>query len=166
MSHLTVTKFAHVHTDFGTVDTESITDYSSLLPVELLPAGEICSASASRFARGGLDATRSSSPSWLPAAEALVTDPTVPVDANSSMRAGRGCGSSPTSRWATTTSTSTHAGDAGIAVTNTPDVLTNATAELALTLTLAAARRLTDAERDLRDGRWTAGPRAISVASS
>jgi glyoxylate reductase len=42
----------------------------------------------------------------------------------------------------------------GIAVTNTPDVLTNATAELALALSLAAARRMTEAEADLRTGRW------------
>src|SRR2546423_1750220 len=38
----------------------------------------------------------------------------------------------------------------GIAVTNTPGVLTNATAELALALTLAAARRLGEAEGELR----------------
>lgn len=42
----------------------------------------------------------------------------------------------------------------GVAVTNTPDVLTNATAELALALTLAAARRMSEAEGDLRAGRW------------
>jgi glyoxylate reductase len=42
----------------------------------------------------------------------------------------------------------------GVVVTNTPDVLTDATAELALALTLAAARQLTAAEADLRDGRW------------
>ncbi len=42
----------------------------------------------------------------------------------------------------------------GVVVTNTPDVLTEATAELALALTLAAARRMSDAERDLRAGRW------------
>jgi glyoxylate reductase len=42
----------------------------------------------------------------------------------------------------------------GVAVTNTPDVLTNATAELALALTLAAARRVSEAEADLRSGRW------------
>lgn len=42
----------------------------------------------------------------------------------------------------------------GVIVTNTPDVLTNATAELALALTLAAARLLSEAERDLRAGRW------------
>jgi glyoxylate reductase len=42
----------------------------------------------------------------------------------------------------------------GVAVTNTPDVLTNATAELALALTLAAARHMSEAEADLRGGRW------------
>jgi glyoxylate reductase len=42
----------------------------------------------------------------------------------------------------------------GVVVTNTPDVLTNATAELALTLMLAAARRLGEAERIVRGGRW------------
>jgi glyoxylate reductase len=43
----------------------------------------------------------------------------------------------------------------GVIVTNTPDVLTEATAELAIALTLAAARRMSDSERDLRAGRWT-----------
>jgi glyoxylate reductase len=43
----------------------------------------------------------------------------------------------------------------GVPVTNTPGVLTNATAELALALTLAAARRLNEGEADLRAGRWT-----------
>ncbi len=42
----------------------------------------------------------------------------------------------------------------GVAVTNTPDVLTNATAELALALSLAAARHMSEAEADLRGGRW------------
>jgi len=42
----------------------------------------------------------------------------------------------------------------GIAVTNTPGVLTNATAELALALTVAAARRINEAEAELRAGRW------------
>src|SRR5204862_3934737 len=43
----------------------------------------------------------------------------------------------------------------GVAVTNTPGVLTNATAELALALTLAAARLITAAESELRAGRWS-----------
>lgn len=44
---------------------------------------------------------------------------------------------------------------AGVAVTNTPDVLTEATAELAFTLMLAAARRLGEGERLVRSGQWT-----------
>ncbi|MCD6679364.1 MAG: D-glycerate dehydrogenase [Burkholderiaceae bacterium] len=42
----------------------------------------------------------------------------------------------------------------GIAVTNTPDVLTEATADLAWALLMAAARRLSETERWLREGRW------------
>lgn len=42
----------------------------------------------------------------------------------------------------------------GVTVTNTPDALTNATAELALALAMAAARDLPKAERDLRAGTW------------
>jgi glyoxylate reductase len=43
---------------------------------------------------------------------------------------------------------------AGIAVTNTPDVLTEATAELAFTLLLAAARRLPEADALIRSRTW------------
>ena len=42
-----------------------------------------------------------------------------------------------------------------IVVTNTPDVLTGTTADFAFTLLMAAARRLVEADRYLRDGRWT-----------
>jgi glyoxylate reductase len=44
---------------------------------------------------------------------------------------------------------------AGVCVTNTPDVLTEATAELAFTLLLAVARRLGEGERLVRSGAWT-----------
>lgn len=44
---------------------------------------------------------------------------------------------------------------AGLIVTNTPDVLTDATAELALLLMLMAARRAGEGERELRAGDWT-----------
>ena len=42
----------------------------------------------------------------------------------------------------------------GVAVTNTPDVLTEATADLAFALVLAAARRLGEGERMVRAGQW------------
>lgn len=44
---------------------------------------------------------------------------------------------------------------AGIAVTNTPDVLTDATADIAMTLLLMATRRAGEGERELRAGEWT-----------
>ncbi|MBA3393259.1 MAG: D-glycerate dehydrogenase [Deltaproteobacteria bacterium] len=44
---------------------------------------------------------------------------------------------------------------AKIAVTNTPDVLTEATAECAFALMLAAARRLGEGERLVRSGQWS-----------
>lgn len=43
---------------------------------------------------------------------------------------------------------------AGIAVTNTPDVLTDTTADLAIMLMLMVARRAGEGERELRAGRW------------
>lgn len=43
----------------------------------------------------------------------------------------------------------------GIIVTNTPDVLTNTTADLAFGLLIATARRMMEAEDTLRKGQWT-----------
>ena len=43
----------------------------------------------------------------------------------------------------------------GITVTNTPDVLTETTADLALALMLAVARRLPEADTYVRSGSWT-----------
>ena len=43
----------------------------------------------------------------------------------------------------------------GIVVTNTPGVLTDATADLAMTLILMTARRASEGERELRSGRWS-----------
>jgi len=43
----------------------------------------------------------------------------------------------------------------GVVVTNTPDVLTDATAELAILLMLMVARSAGEGERELREGLWT-----------
>ncbi len=43
----------------------------------------------------------------------------------------------------------------GVAVSNTPDVLTDATADLAMTLLLMVARRTGEGERHVRSGQWT-----------
>lgn len=45
-------------------------------------------------------------------------------------------------------------GGAGVLVTNTPGVLTETTADFGFALVMAAARRITEAERWLRDGHW------------
>ena len=44
---------------------------------------------------------------------------------------------------------------AGVSVSNTPEVLTEATADLAMTLLLMTARRAGEGERHVRSGRWT-----------
>ncbi|MDO5370625.1 D-glycerate dehydrogenase [Paracoccus sp. (in: a-proteobacteria)] len=46
-------------------------------------------------------------------------------------------------------------GQHGIVVTNTPDVLSECTADLAMTLLLMVARRAGEGEREIREGRWT-----------
>jgi glyoxylate reductase len=104
---------------------------------------------------GGIDVTRDELLELARGADAIVADPTVAIDEAVLDAAGPGLRivanfavgydnvDVEACRWR------------GVAVTNTPDVLTNATAELALTLTLAAARRTTEAEADLRAGRWT-----------
>jgi glyoxylate reductase len=43
----------------------------------------------------------------------------------------------------------------GMVVTNTPDVLSECTADIAMTLMLMVARRAGEGERELRAGRWT-----------
>ncbi len=42
----------------------------------------------------------------------------------------------------------------GVVITNTPDVLTDTTADFAWTLLMSAARRLAEADRFVRDGKW------------
>ena len=49
----------------------------------------------------------------------------------------------------------TRAGQHGMVVTNTPDVLSECTADLAMTLLLMVARRAGEGERELRAGQWT-----------
>jgi glyoxylate reductase len=87
-------------------------------------------------------------------AAAVVADPTVPVDAE--LLAAAGDSLRVVANFAVGFDNVDFVATAarGVVVTNTPDVLTNATAELAVTLMLAAARRVGEAERLLRAGRW------------
>jgi lactate dehydrogenase-like 2-hydroxyacid dehydrogenase len=56
------------------------------------------------------------------------------------------------------------AGAHGIVVTHTPSVLDDDVADLAIALTLAAVRRLPQAERYLREGRWLGAPFPLTAS--
>ena len=50
----------------------------------------------------------------------------------------------------------------GISVTNTPDVLTDEVADLAIALMLAAVRKVPQGDRYVRDGKWSKGAMALT----
>jgi D-3-phosphoglycerate dehydrogenase len=54
----------------------------------------------------------------------------------------------------------------GVRVANTPDVLTDAVADMAMALLLAAARRIPDGDRYVRSGAWLARPMALTSSVS
>ncbi|MCB1537471.1 MAG: 2-hydroxyacid dehydrogenase [Rhodospirillales bacterium] len=51
----------------------------------------------------------------------------------------------------------------GIAVTNTPDVLTDDTADIAVALLLALSRRICEADMFVRVGKWSGGPMPLGT---
>jgi glyoxylate reductase len=136
----------------------------------LLPAGLEPLRERFEVREGGLEATRERILELAPGAAALVADPSVPVDGDLL----DACGDSlrVVSNFAVGHDNidSDACRERGVIATNTPGVLTEATAELALALTLAAGRRMSDAERDLREGRWKgwdpAAYRGIEVRGS
>lgn len=120
----------------------------------LLPAGLEPLRERFEVKEGGLDATRRRILELAPGAAAFVADPSVSVDAEVLDACGDGLRVVANFAVGYDNVDLEACRERGIVVTNTPDVLTEATAELALALTLAAARRMSDAERDLRSGRW------------
>jgi glyoxylate reductase len=120
----------------------------------LLPAGVELLTERFEVRSGGLEADHDRILELVPGAAAVIADPSVPVDDELL----DGCGEQ--LRVVSNFAVGYDNVDLeacrrrDVVVTNTPDVLTEATAELALALTLAAARRMSDAERDLRAGRW------------
>jgi glyoxylate reductase len=120
----------------------------------LLPAGHDHLAQRFEIREGGLEATREDLLKIAPGASALVADPSVPVDAEVLDACGESLRVVANFAVGYDNVDLEACRERGIVVTNTPDVLTEATAELAMALTLAAARRMSDAERDLRAGRW------------
>jgi len=121
----------------------------------LLPAGADLLERYFEVVSGGLDADRERLLALLPGADAIVADPTVPVDEEVLEAAGPGL--KLVANFAVGYDNVDRAACAGrgVVVTNTPDVLTDATAELALGLTVAAARGICAAERSLRAGGWS-----------
>jgi glyoxylate reductase len=120
----------------------------------LLPAGRDRLAERFELREGGLDASRSTLLELAPGAAALVADSSVPIDSEVLEACGDGLRLVANFAVGYDNVDLEECRRRGVIVTNTPDVLTEATAELALALTLAAARRMSDAERDLRAGRW------------
>jgi glyoxylate reductase len=136
----------------------------------LLPAGRDRLAERFDLREGGLDATRADVLKLVPGASALVADPSMPVDSDVLDAAGESLKVVANFAVGYDNVDLEACRERGVVVTNTPDVLTEATAELAMALTLAAARRMSDAERDLRAGRWRgwdpAAYRGIEISGS
>jgi glyoxylate reductase len=120
----------------------------------LLPAGLERLGDAANLRTGGLDVDRDRLLELAPGVAAIVADPAVPVDAELLDAAGESLRVVANFAVGYDNVDLEACRERGVAVTNTPGVLTNATAELALALTLAAARRLNETEAELRDGRW------------
>jgi glyoxylate reductase len=120
----------------------------------LLPAGLDPIRERAEVREGGLDASADRIREVAAGAEVLVADPTVAVNSELLDAAGPGLRLVANFAVGYDNVDLEECRRRGVTVTNTPDVLTDATAELALALTLAAARLLGDAERDLRSGVW------------
>jgi glyoxylate reductase len=120
----------------------------------LLPAGRDRLVDRYELREGGLAATRDELLAIVPGASALVSDPSVAIDAELLDAAGKQLRVVANFAVGYDNVDLDACRERGVVVTNTPDVLTEATAELAMALTFAAARRMSDAERDLRAGNW------------
>jgi glyoxylate reductase len=120
----------------------------------LLPAGLEPLRERFELREGGIEATREDILAIAPGATALVADPSVAIDAELLDACGDDLRVVANFAVGYDNVDLEACGQRGVVVTNTPDVLTEATAELAIALTFAAARRMSDAERDLRAGKW------------
>jgi glyoxylate reductase len=89
-------------------------------------------------------------------ASAIVADPSIPIDAELLDAAGDSLMVVANFAVGHDNIDLEAARERGIRATNTPDVLTNATAELAIALMLAAARRVAEADALTRSGQWSA----------
>src|SRR3954471_21956524 len=113
----------------------------------LLPAGLDRLRDRYEVREGGFDATREDLLAMVPGAGALIPDGSVPVDGELLDACGDQVKVVANFAVGFDNVDLDACRERGVVVTNTPDVLTNATAELAVALMLAAARRLGEAER-------------------
>lgn len=121
---------------------------------KLLPAGLELLEEHFEVASLGLEATREEMLEAAAGADGLVTDLTFKVDGELLDAAGPRLKVVANFGVGYDNIDLTACAERGVTVTNTPGALTNATAELALALAMAAARDLAGAERDLREGTW------------
>jgi glyoxylate reductase len=120
----------------------------------LLDAGREPIAEQAEVRVGGLDVARAELLELVVGARAIVADPTIAIDGDLLDAAGEELAIVANFAVGYDNVDLGACRARGVAVTNTPDVLTNATAELALGLTMAVARGLGAAEQDLRAGNW------------
>jgi glyoxylate reductase len=120
----------------------------------LLPAGLDPLAERYEVREGGLEATPDDILGLVPGAAALIADSSVPVEEPVLEAAGGGLRIVANFAVGYDNVDLDACRRRGVAVTNTPGVLTNATAELAVALTLGVARHIGAAERALREGGW------------
>ena len=120
----------------------------------LLPAGRELLEAKFDLVDGGLDSDREALLEMVPGAAAIVADPTVPIDGEVLDAAGDQLEVVANFAVGYDNIDLDACRERDVVVTNTPDVLTNATAELAVALTYAAARGVTSSEARLRAGEW------------
>jgi len=103
---------------------------------------------------GGLPFDRDWLDAHAPGASAIVADPTVPVDGELLDRAGDTLQVVANFAVGFDNIDTDAVRERGLRATNTPDVLTNATAELAVALMQAAGRRIVETDQIFRRGEW------------
>ena len=121
----------------------------------LLPAGRNLLDERFEVTEGGLGSSREEVLALVSGADAIVTDPAVPVDDELLDAAGPQLKVVANFAVGFDNIDLEACREREVTVTNTPDALTNATAELAVALTMAAARNTSEAERSMRRGEWT-----------
>jgi len=103
---------------------------------------------------GGLPFDRGWLHEHAPGASAIVADPTVPVDGELLDRAGASLKVVSNFAVGFDNIDTDAVRERGLRATNTPNVLTNATAELAVALMQAAGRRIVETDQIFRRGEW------------